>query len=85
MTCYLPTLCQAGQLFYSLFYVLSSLNSALSSVSVFSGGHEFLIIVKEKKMGCIVKMFRFLSSRNNPGVTKEKILNYSFGIGIELA
>lgn len=52
---------------------------------MFSGGHEFLIIVKEKKMSCIVKMFRFLSSRNNPGVTKEKILNYSFEIGIELA
>lgn len=52
---------------------------------MFSGGHEFLIIVKEKKTGRIVKMFRFLSSRNNPGLTKEKNPQLHFKIGIGLA
>lgn len=49
--CCLPTLHQPGQLFYFLLYVHFALKSAaaLSSVSVFSGGHEFLITVKEKK------------------------------------
>lgn len=49
-----------------------------------SGVSEFPVIVKAKKTCLVSTMFRFLSSKNDPGIKKKKILNYSFKIGVEL-
>lgn len=75
---------QTGQRFHSLPLCTLSLKSVviLNNVPVSSGVHEFPILVQENKMGCVSAMFRYLSSKTDPGI--KELLNYSFKIGVEL-